>query len=609
MKKTIALLLAVLFVIALFAGCGGNTSGGNVSGGNTSGGNVSGGNTSGGSTSGGSTSDDTAGGEVEDSPYNLAKGNWELNEDGYASEKYEYTKPLSTTDEVFTRWTTCYTPQYIPEGGWASISTWAGVEEYTGVHIEYDVLASDTREQNFSVLTASDDCHDIMDQANFFWRGTQVEAFDPEDGYWANIIDYKEYMPNYLYELWSRSFVGGEFSPMGDAVQYAYNDEENIMPGFYGMLKDPAPGMGVWYRQDILTELGYGAAVDEIKTIDDMEAFFEAVKVNYPGSFGACTYSTIEIQCMFFSGYNTVAYTDGFSYVRVEDGVIKFNGTEEVDRTVVGIVRDWVANGYMHPNWQSFEQNQYIEPYWANSEIMSAVFTPSEVGNYQNTCLDPDCDWQTVTYPRLYDDQILEYGHAVGSGFHWGSCWISRNCENLELMVSYWDWWFSEFGADWTSWGAEGPDATTEGYMWYYNEDGERQLTEWCLNHEAGMAWLMCLYGANGLVETCLQHHMRNYAYPEGKVTAQAFDIWIEDNYGGSYDLPSGISFLTEETDEMNEIYSDLQTYFQENYIMFITGDKDMSEWDAFQSGLLDFGFGRYKELYQGAYDRHMGVA
>ena len=72
------------------------------------------------------------------------------------------------------------------------------------------------------------------------------------------------------------------------------------------------------------------------------------------------------------------------------------------------------------------------------------------------------------------------------------------------------DWGFSEFGADWTGWGPEG-------YIWEYNSKGERRLTDWCLNHEAGAAWIMCIYCCSGLIQCCMEDYMVSFYYDGGE--------------------------------------------------------------------------------------------
>jgi putative aldouronate transport system substrate-binding protein len=589
MKKTIALLLAVMFVLALFAGCGGNNTTPNT------GDNANAGTDASTAGSNGDTPADT-GDTTEDSPYNLAAGKWELNEDGLSSAKYVYELPLSTTDEVFTRWTTCYTPQYIPEGGWGEIETWKQLEEMTGVHIEYVEVSSDTRSENFATLLASDELCDIMDQAWFFYKDGTVKDAINEEEYFANLYGYREYMPNYLYEIWNRSKIGGEFDKLADAYQYAFL-EDDIIAGIYGMLVDPAPGSGYWLRQDYLDALGLGAAAD-ITTFDKLHSALSAIKAEYNISPFAI-FSSIELTPgVGFSGYNTAAYATSLAYPRVIDGTVQFNGTGEDDRALMTMLNQWFTEGLIHPNFSSFTSTQEMTSELSNSEVAASIFTPSEVGAWQSMNTDPNCQYAAIPRTKLTDDQILQYGQKQGN-FHYGSCAISAACENIPLVVSYWDYWFSDEGSDFTSWGPEG-------ILWEYNENGERQLTEFCLKHEAGTAWIMCVYGNNGLVEACLQIHKRNYAYPGGELFISAFDTWTVKDYGGAYDWPSSVSFTDDQNERLSEIRNDLNTYYQENYIAFLDGSAPMSEWDNFIAGLNEFGLEEYTSIYQEGYEAYM---
>ena len=96
-------------------------------------------------------------------------------------------------------WTTFWLPQYIPEGGMKELETLAYMEEITGVHIEYEVISSEQRSTNFSVLLAADDLCDIMVGANSFYPGN-FKLGVTEEEFFVNLYDYREYTPNYIYE-------------------------------------------------------------------------------------------------------------------------------------------------------------------------------------------------------------------------------------------------------------------------------------------------------------------------------------------------------------------------------------------------------------------------
>jgi putative aldouronate transport system substrate-binding protein len=586
MKKLISLLLAIMFILAIFSGCGGSTNTGNNK------------NTGNETAAPGKTAAPATDAPADEppSPYNLAAGKWEFNSDGLSSSKYVYELPLSTTDEVFTRWTTCYTPQYIPEGGWGSIETWAQLEEMTGVHIEYVLVSSDTRSENFSVLIASDELLDIMDQAFYFYRGGTVKDAIFEEKYFINFYDYLEYMPNYLYEVWNRSKINGVFDKKADVYQTVFH-EDNLIASITGMLVEPAPGTGYWLRQDYLDELGLGKASD-ITTFDELHDALAAIYNNY-GIHPFAIFSTIELTGgVSFSGYNTAAVSSGLSYPRVVDGEVQFCGTTEDDRELMTMLNQWFNEGIIHPNYSSFGNTQEMTSVLTNGEVAACIFTPSEVEAWQNLNIDPDCTYAAIPRTKKTDDQILQYGQKQGN-FHFGSCAISTKCENIPLVVSYWDYWFSEEGSDFTSWGPEG-------ILWEYNEAGERRLTDWCRFHEAGMAWIMCMWGSNGLVEACLQIHKRNYAYDGAEVYLAAFDTWTVKDYGGAYDWPASVQFTDEENTELANIRTDLNTYYSETYITFLDGSKPLSQWDSFINGLYDFGYSDMIRIYQDAYDRFL---
>ena len=61
-----------------------------------------------------------------------------------------------------------------------------------------------------------------------------------------------------------------------------------------------------------------------------------------------------------------------------------------------------------------------------------------------------------------------------------------------------------------------------------------------------------------------------------------------------------------EEREETNQLFTDLNTYYEENYVAFVDGSKPLSEWDSYLNDIKSFGYDRIQELYQTAYDRYM---
>ncbi len=594
MKKTLALILALMLVLALFAGC--NNGGGTTT--PTSAPATQAPATKAPATQAPGSNETPAPVEEDEGPYHLAAGKYEKDADGFPVEKYEYyPTPLCENDSILTDWTVCYTPQYIPEEGWENIPTWKMLREYTGVHVEYMLVDSANRSENFSVLLASDELPDMMDGAvSFYKQGTLKNAI--EDGYFANFYDYRDYLPNYMWEINNRA--KNNKNVMGKVFY-----DKTTIPALYGLVCDPCSAMGYFLRQDWMDDLGLGKAED-IKTYDQVHDVVTAFKVNesnnqYNNSeiYPFFIMSVVETyQGQFFSGMDITVYTASMMYPRIIDGKVEFCGSTEDDREAMTLLSTWYAEGLISPNFHSFESGSDYDAGQHTDGVGCNLMTVSQVVQSERQCNNPNAHWEPITRTKRTEDQVIKYGYAkAADDFSYASCCVSAKCNNIPLACSWIDFGFSDFGSDFTSWGPEG-------ICWEYNDQGERRLTDWCVNHEATASWIMCIYAYSGLSNCCLFYNYRSNYTDDGIRTVAIYEALRLKDYKGEYDWPTAVNFDDEEREENTSIFADLNTYFTENYGAFIDGSKPMAEWDSYVQGLYDFGLSDVVENYQAAYER-----
>jgi hypothetical protein len=284
MKRAITLLLAVMFVLALFAGCGGTNGTGDTGTGDT------------GTGSSGDTGAAATEEPEEDSPYRFAVGKYEVDENGWPLEKYIYELPLCTTDEVLTNMTTNFTPQYLPEDNYKGVPTYSEAIKMTGVNIEYNIVALSTFSDTLSVNEAANSLDDIIAGFKAFHKGsTLAEAI--EDEIVVNLYDYKEYMPNYCWYINHYSY--------DDAMMAVVNTpSETAWAGFADFYSEPVSATGYFIREDFMEKLGLGNATS-FWTFDEFHDILTAIKTQIEGTFPLLLFANIDGQPYNWNAYNT----------------------------------------------------------------------------------------------------------------------------------------------------------------------------------------------------------------------------------------------------------------------------------------------------------------
>ncbi len=585
MKRALAFVFAAALILALFSGCGGK----NSSGGGTNAGNAGGG------ASVQNTSQPEGGKEAqaeENSPYKLAKGKFKADENGFATEKYEYPLPLSTTDEVLTFWTTCWMPSLLPEGGYGAMELPKEDEKLTGVHIEYSTVTGETRAENFAALLAADDLCDLMASGMYFYNGTVREAIYDE-GYFVNIYDYRDYAPNYFYEAVNKN-------PDDKTTRAGVFYDPTTVYAFFAMGTEPVIQLGSTIRADWLDELGIKR--DDIVTFDDFEDVLYQFKVAYnsPGPWGM-------LNVVDMSGSYTLNAFDTEPYVNSSklSPIYQINGKATManiganDLELVKFLNDCYGKGLIHPDWQSKATNGDYKVNRTNNEIGYVATNPTGTAEYASESSDPDCYWLPLHKLLRTEGQTIHVGAQI-SRLTYGHTCISASCENIPLAVTWCDWRYSDAGSFLYSYGVQG-------VTWDYDENGKVRLSEFVTNNPAGvgMDWVMIVYTLNQLTEGGLEDVNRKYAYKGAEELAKMNAYWSDFKYDGAYEWPADLKLTDEQSNEVSALSGDVATYIAENYVGFIDGSVPLSTWDSYVSQAMSAGAERILAIYQEALDKY----
>lgn len=450
-----------------------------------------------------------------------------------------------------------------------------GLQERTGISVNYITPTSAQWADQFSLLFSS---NDIPDMIYGDWRNHPSGGADGvvELGY---IMDLTPYLADYAPHYWKM------LNDNPDALRAAKSPSGKLYS--FSSFNHDVACYGAYMRADWLKELG----LEVPETLDEWEVVLTAFKdkkgADAPLAFGWSKFYTMGV-------FETAFKTSSGLYID-DNGKIAYGPATSNWKSYMLKMREWVDKGILDKNVATTEDDQLNAYIFTNETGASIGWLASGIGAKLKAKPEGSTfDLVGVPYPVMNKgDEPSRFGGTkspIGDNMA-----IAANSENKELAMRFLDYGYSPEGDMYFNYGVEG--------VTYEMVDGVPKYTDLIMNNPDGLAVADAL--------TVYTHASGGGAYAMHNDTYLA-QITIPQQIGcteawktnDSHMLPP-LSLTVEEREEYAKIMAGIETYVGEVTLGFICGTKGVAEVDGMPAKLKEMGLDRAIEIQQAALDRY----
>ena len=468
------------------------------------------------------------------------------------------------------------------EEDWNNVPTLEYVYEQINIQFEFVTPSETGASEQFNLMIASGDWTDLFEST--LYTGGTSQAYS--DDVILDLTDLvAENMPDYMALL--------EAQDVMDQAN-AYNDSQQIL-SINDISAMTERTSGLLMRQDMLDALG----LETPQTPDELYSVLEAVyaaygtdQTIYVGNDGILANVVGAFGC---AGFDISGDSSDPGFY-VEDGVVTASLLSDNYYAYLEYLISLYEAGLISPDF-------YSEVSSASS--MDALSLGSSVIWSADGGLIDSMTEQGQQEIEGYElTGIASIVAEAGDTYHFasalstveteGTC-ITTSCENPELALQMLNWFFTEDGRQFCTWGVEDITYTVDGDTITFTE----AVTD-------GIFPVNLMYGFY-VWSPCAIYIDKSVLYTEySDNMLAAYSIWGEDD--SSQSLPGGLSLTTEETETYTALMSDIITFASEQVLKFILGNEALTEesWAAFGETLDTMGIQDCIAIYQNAYDRYL---
>lgn len=468
-----------------------------------------------------------------------------------------------------------------------------GLSEQLGVDIEWVFPTTGANGGTFTTTLLADP-GSLPNIMQVYWMNNANQYLSDEI-IW-DLTDYiQEYAPDYY--AWLQSNPTYDRAMKTDAGQY-------YAFGFFredGGWNDSYLGPVV--RQDWLEECG----LEIPTTISEFENVIKVFNEKYGATFNASNtrYREQGLAGAFDSNGN-YALNNGWY---VEDGKVGLSQAEEGWRAHVSWQNKLWEAGLMDQDILT-EDDTTIKDKIHNDKCGISITSMGQMNNWnlEREAAGKEPVWIGIPNPTSDDGEIFSIFGGPGIGNHTVVITTTADEETMKLCLQMLNYAYTEEGSLYWNYGKEG-------VSWEYDAEGVPAFTALVtedtdtdpMTKYNGLTW-----GACGIQATNLLYLKNSQAAIEANDTW--YYVYPDDEaknlaVTSEWKWPVGVTFTTEEADELDEIAQNLPTFVEESYAAFLTGSKDIDDdtvWNQYISDLESYSLSRILEIRQDCYDRYL---
>lgn len=458
------------------------------------------------------------------------------------------------------------------------------IQEKTGVLLKYQEVSFFTAPEQFNLMIASGDWADVFNAARYYTGGLS-QAYADEV-----ILDLSEYIPQYMPDYYKHYQTR-------DAATLQAMRTDGLDLQLCSMYDLYVNDGGTYCRGDWMAELGYESFptdfdefIDLLYQVVDTYGCQWAITGSIPGAqskFNSAIFN------MDNSLIDLAMYLDDEGSVK--SGMIS-TGFREYLELAIQLYKDGILNEEFYTT--EFGRSESMANI-GNGNIFIWSGRADTINDPLNYTDDPDFEVMPITTYFVDDTGMYRWGEEVVYANSSGLS-IAADVEDLELIMNFYNYFFTEEGSVLANYGIEGVS--------YEMVDGTPQFTDMVLNNPDGMNFNLALvyYGCNGVVSMS-DNTVRFAAYSDQVV--EAIELFSDTSYiTTEHTIPNGAALDAEEAASVATIQTDVVSYACEQCLKWATGAEELTDqsWSSYVETCLNMNLDTVIATYQKAYDDYI---